>query len=338
MDGDRRGPEWPIEPDQPRVRPESTSAPRQAAASPDAVKRRERGISPLLIALGGLLLLLLVLWLFSGRNPDQDKLSDDQLGMAKPASAEKLCTGKATYDLIKRELFRRAAQLRGSDQAAFDRLSAYAVLRVENPVMENEDLKSGAASCSASMALDLPPGVAVVGGRRTLAAELDYTVQPAADGSGRVVLLRNPDPIVTPLATLARIAQPTPQPQLPPEANMVAPVDPVAPPPAADQPATQPARPVGARPSFDCDRARTRGEIAVCSSASLASLDRQMAAQYGRAIAVASPAQRRLLQQTRDRFLGYRDRCPNTACMGDAYTGRMREISDIMAGRWQPPR
>ena len=45
--------------------------------------------------------------------------------------------------------------------------------------------------------------------------------------------------------------------------------------------------------------------------------------------------QRQLLQQTRDRFLAYRDRCPNNACIGDAYTGRMREIRDIMEGRLQ---
>ena len=43
------------------------------------------------------------------------------------ADPEKRCASKATYDLIKRDLFRRAAQLRGSDQAAFDQLAAYAV-------------------------------------------------------------------------------------------------------------------------------------------------------------------------------------------------------------------
>ena len=62
-----------------------------------------------------------------------------------------------------------------------------------------------------------------------------------------------------------------------------------------------------------------------------------MAAQYGRAMAEASPQQQAVLQQTRDRFLGYRDRCPNNSCIGDAYVGRMREIRDIMEGRWKRP-
>ena len=55
-------------------------------------------------------------------------------------------------------------------------------------------------------------------------------------------------------------------------------------------------------------------------------------------MAAASPDQQALLRRTRDRFLGYRDRCPNRSCIGDAYVGRMREIRDIMEGRWQPPR
>jgi uncharacterized protein YecT (DUF1311 family) len=150
--------------------------------------------------------------------------------------------------------------------------------------------------------------------------------------------LRNADPIVTPLATLARVAAPAPQAQAAPESQEAPETDPLAPTPeAAPAPPSEP-RPSGARPSFNCDNARTRGEIAVCSDAGLASLDRNMAAQFGRAMSAASPQQRALLQRTRDRFLGYRDRCPNNRCIGDAYTGRMQEIRDIMEGRWQPPR
>ena len=61
-----------------------------------------------------------------------------------------------------------------------------------------------------------------------------------------------------------------------------------------------------------------------------------MATQYGRAIESASPEEKAVLQRTRDRFLAYRDRCPNRSCVADAYVGRMREIRDIMRGTWQP--
>ena len=301
------------------------------------VHRPMRRLNPIVLALlaGVVVLVLLIAYFASSRNPDQDKLTGGQVTKTQPASAEKRCASQATYELIKRELFRRAAQLRGSDQAAYDKLAAYAVVRMENPVLEGESNDTGAINCSGSLSLDLPPGVAVVGGRRTLISDIDYTVQPAADGSGMVVLLRNADAIVTPLATLARVQQAAPTPAEPAETTVAAPEQQPAPPatPAVPEPAP---RPTSARPSFDCAKARTRGEIAVCSDAGLAALDRNMSAQFGRAMSNGSAEQQALLRRTRDRFLGYRDRCPNNACIGDDYVGRMREIRDIMEGRWRP--
>lgn len=305
-----------------------------------------------------IILVLLVAYVVTTRNPNQDKLTQNQVAQgstgqqmgqpAKPAP-EKRCASNETYDLIKRELFRRAAQLRGSDQAAFDQLSAYAVVRMDNPVLESRDSSTGGVNCSGTLSLDLPPGVAIVGNHRTLTADVDYTVQPAADGSGDVVLLRNADTIIGPLATLARVGQTsapaqatappplsapaTPAPSAPQEPKTA----PAQPPAAAPAPASKaPAVGSSARPSFDCARARTRGEIAVCSNAGLAALDRNMSAQYRQAIGQASPEQRALLRRTRDRFIDYRDHCPNRSCIGEAYVGRMREIRDIMEGTWRP--
>ena len=160
-----------------------------------------------------------------------------------------------------------------------------------------------------------------------------------------MVLLRNADAIIAPLATLARVNQPAaaappPAPSAPTTAPQQPPAQaPAGPQPPSQQPAPQPPSvPTAARPSFDCAKARTKGEVAVCSDAGLAALDRNMAAQYVRAIDGATPDQLALLRRTRDRFLAYRDRCPNRSCIGDAYVGRMREIRDIMEGSWQPHR
>jgi hypothetical protein len=314
-----------------------------APERPDGVQRPVQRLNWTTISLiGGLVVLLLVIAYFAtNRNADQDKLTGGNVSAASASDPEKRCASKDTYDRIKHELFRRAAELRGSDQAAYDKLSTFAVIRMENPVMESDNSATGAVNCSASLSLDLPPGVAVVGARRTLMSDVDYTVQPAADGSGTVVLLRNADAIIAPLATLARVAQPALRPTVPAETNEVAPADTngVEPPaPAAAAPPDTGPRPVGARPSFDCAGARSKGEVAVCSDAGLATLDRNMAAQYGRSMAIASPEQQALLRRTRDRFIGYRDRCPNRSCVGDAYVGRMREVRDIMEGHWSPPR
>jgi len=139
--------------------------------------------------IAGLLFLVLVIAYFATRgNSDQDKLTNLSVSENSPASDEKLCASKATYDLIKRELFRRAAQLRGSDQAAYDQVASSAVVRMENPVMESKDSSNGAIHCSASLSLDLPPGVAVVGGRRTLTSDDVSLASRDFDVKGRSTL------------------------------------------------------------------------------------------------------------------------------------------------------
>lgn len=299
------------------------------------VQPRVRKLNPTLIALlaGVVLLLGLVVYFVAGSNPDQDKLSDTQIAenAEQPTSPEKRCSSKATYDLVKHDLFRRAAQARGGDQAVYDQLEAYAVVRMENAVLESEDSASGALNCSGSLSIDLPPGIQVAGGRRTLTADVDYTL----DASGNVTV-RNAEAIVAPLTTLARVEQTAPPPELVGNDVGAAPADPLAPLPSGPATSPEPARSYPGRPSFDCSRARTRGEIAVCSDAGLSSLDVNMTAQYRRALGAATPAQHAILQSTRNRFLSYRDGCPNRQCIADAYVGRMREIRDIMEGRWQP--
>ena len=293
--------------------------------------------------IAGLVLLVLVIVYFATRgSSDQDKLTNLSMAEKTSPAPEKLCASKSTYDLIKRELFRRAAQLRGSDQAAYDQIAASAVVRMENPVMESEDNSTGAVHCSASLSLDLPPGIAVVGGRRTVTSDIDYSVQQAADGSGPVVLLQNADSLITSLATLSRVGeapQQSPQP-VAPEANAVSPEEPEADVVQSESANKEvgPRTSFAGRPSFDCTRARRKSEVTVCSDSGLSALDVNMATEYRRALVSASPDERALLQSTRDRFLAYRDRCPNHQCIADAYVGRMREIRDIMEGRWQPRR
>lgn len=289
---------------------------------------------------GGLIALIgVIVYLATRGNSDQDKLTDRQIVTSAPSSRAKLCASSATYDLIKRELFRRAAQVRGSDQAVYDRLAAYAVVRMENPVMEGQDGSTGAVSCSGSLSLDLPPGVAVVGGRRTLASDIDYNLAKAADGSGNVVLLRNADAIVTPLAALTRLGDVQAAPAAPtmnetmPEAIKRAP-----PPQSAPTAIAPPAQRPETGPGFDCRAAATRADAAVCNEPGLAALDRQMAAQYSRALGAASPEERALLRETARRFNAYRNSCPTSACISDAYAERMNEIRDIMDGRWEMPR
>jgi uncharacterized protein YecT (DUF1311 family) len=298
-----------------------------------------RRLTPTQIGLiaAGILILAFVLWTAAAtRRGNPDRLPDITTAQATAPSPEKRCAAQSTYDLINRDLFRRAAALRGSDQAAFDKLAAYAVVRMDRPVLESEDVRTGRIACSGTLSLELPPGVAVVGGRRTLDADIGYTLQRAADGNGEVLTLTSADAIITPLATLARVGAPASAPLAPATVDPLAPAPAPAPPVIAPPP-RQVARPAApapplAQPSFSCASARTRGEIAVCGDPGLAALDRQMAAQYVAALRTADPATRTALQRSRDRFLAYRDQCPSNACVAETYRGRMREIRDIASG------
>ena len=303
------------------------------------------------------------------RHGPSDRLDDNQLASTSNASLKvaantpaKRCASGRTYDLIKHELFRRAAQLRGKDDAMFDHIAAGAALRVERPVVKSQDEGLGSIACSASVAVDLPPGLTVAGGRASLSADLDYTLEPAADASGDVVTLINADAITVPLATLGRSAAPNssfaaPQaPIVPSPSTPMRPVERPVPPPAMISPGMRPpvVRPASpppsasalptpvpvsrGNPSFSCTRARTSGEILICGDPGLALLDRRMSAQYREAYAAASPDQRDTLRSTAHRFYGFRDNCPDARCIANGYHGRMREIDDIMRADELAPR
>lgn len=311
----------------------------RTAEPPAEVERKRRTIwviVALVAAIAAGVLLASTVW--DNRWSDEDAVGNELLGATAP-NPEALCAAQATYDAIRRELFRRAAQVRGSDQQAYTRLTDFALLRVSSPVVRDFDDQLGSVTCSGTANLDLPPGVAVAGGRRSLSGDIDYMVQPAADGTGNVVRLGNADVIVVPLATLSRSGAPLTAPLVPPELEnqMMEEQFPeqqqeAAPPQDEDETRSAPAV---ANPSFDCGRARTRGEIAVCGDPGLAALDRQMAGQFNAAISRADSEQRALLQRTRGRFLSYRDRCATNQCVAETYRSRMREISDIVAGRWR---
>jgi len=285
-------------------------------SEPDGEKRDWNPI--VLASLVGVVFLLGLVWYFSAnRSPDQDRLRNPQLQSDQSKPSE-LCSDSGVYAIIKQQLFERAAQVRGRDQAIFSSLAGTAVLRMENPVMESEDTASRVINCSGSMSIELPPGMAVAGGSGSLTADVDYVIGLPGDAGNMTVQVRNADPVVASLATVEQAEEPPPAEGNTVEENVAASVS------ANVQPGP---------PSFDCARAQTPGEIAVCGDNGLAALDLNMTTQYRRALAVASPAQTRLLQTTRNRFLAYRDHCLDRACIANGYVGRMREIRDIMEGR-----
>jgi len=297
------------------------------------------------------LILAAALSSFACNRKDDDKLSDDEVAVAdgkrkaSPA-ADTRCTSPSVHEAVKRELFRRAAEVRAANAENYAKIAGYAVLTVDNAAPTAPATASEAIECRGRATLRLPPNLAVAGGRTSLTGTIGYSVGRASGGAPPVVTLVDDQAITIPLATLtqgrrASAPAPAPVPAREPSPAPASSTDPIAPPAPREPPppriAPEPPRPV-AQPSFDCRRARSRSEIAVCASPSLAALDRTMAAQYQSAASAADRGQAALLRQTRDRFLGFRERCGNDGCIANTYRGRMREIDDIMAGRWQPTR
>ena len=258
---------------------------------------------------------------------------------AEPEAAE-VCASRATYARLKEVAFEEALRLRQADPANLDTLAAHSVVRMESPVVLNRDAGLDVTVCSGRFILELPPGAeAAFGGERRLAAQIEYSAQAAADGSGLVYQIRGAEPIIQRLAAFNLRGQPvqTAQSPSPPPQVAAAAVPPSARPSPAPAPRTAgPAETrqlprAGGRPSFSCRHGRSRSEQRVCASGRLAALDRNMSSQFYSAMADSGRRTRAELRRSRDRFLAFRERCRSEACIATAYQDRMREIRDIVA-------
>ena len=330
--------------------------------------RRPRPSASALFALAAVALLVFVVLrqpLLVGALPERIPAAPVRKAARLTPNPAAYCRSTTTADRIKRELFREAAEIRGRDQTAFDRIAGLSHIRINLPELRQTDARLGTLRCQAWVELDLPPGLAVLDGRRNLMADIRYTVKPGAGGKSSVSL-SNEGLIVTPLVTLAQVSrledEPFPEPVVQPPTEAI-PVDepplppmPIPPPRARVAPqhaktaahpahaaaqaaraATQPAKAVNQaaaaplKPSYSCQIAKGRGETAVCRNSDLSRLDRHLGVLYGQSWGQADAARRAKLLGTRERFIARRDACRSDSCISDAYVSRMREISDIMA-------
>lgn len=267
------------------------------------------------------------------------------------------CSSQATYDRLKQVAFDEAIQIRNADPVNLDTLSTHSLVRVENPIVKSRDETLDVTVCSGRFILQIPPGAErAFDGKRQLVADIEYAAQAAADGSGLVYQIKGAEPIIYRLATFdlrseayrpaaaptvaaaaeastaARGVSPAPPlaaPALPPAP---APMPSGAPAVAAAPPAASP-RGGTSSPSFKCRARQSRSERMVCASDRLAALDRQMSSLFYSELDRSSNRQRAELRRTRDRFLAYRERCPDESCVAQAYVDRISEIRDIASGR-----
>ncbi|SDE94041.1 lysozyme inhibitor LprI family protein [Limimaricola pyoseonensis] len=88
-----------------------------------------------------------------------------------------------------------------------------------------------------------------------------------------------------------------------------------------------------AQPSFDCARAGTATEHAICGSGRLSALDREIAAAYAAARGSAGAAQREAIRADQRWWLGARDGCGNQPeCLEKVMRRRLDALRGIDGG------
>ncbi len=102
---------------------------------------------------------------------------------------------------LKGVLFDKAIAQRRGDRSALDTLADFSFVRMENPVVTGWDPALDVTRCGGRMILEIPAGARqAFGGEQHLRADVDYTAQAAADGSGFVYQLTGAAPIIAQLA------------------------------------------------------------------------------------------------------------------------------------------
>jgi hypothetical protein len=166
---------------------------------------------------------------------------------AEARRLKRACASAQTYDRLKALAFDQANGLRAGRTALLERLQASATLRMENPVATSHDEQLDVTVCRGRLVLDLPPGVEdAFSGERQLKAEVEYSAQAAADGSGLVYQMKGAEPIIYRLAALTlpgggapvEVAAASPAPPSPAVVEASAPAP--APVPRAEPPAPTP--------------------------------------------------------------------------------------------------
>ncbi len=98
---------------------------------------------------------------------DSDKLGDDELAGAEgsaSAEADSRCDARTAQDEVKRQLFVRAAEIRGGNGDDYARIADFAVFRSRQPRRGRWSIAAAAPPCAC------PPGCASRGAAPRLAA------------------------------------------------------------------------------------------------------------------------------------------------------------------------
>jgi len=234
-------------------------------------------------------------------------IGNDMATAADPQAAEALCGDEAVYRQISDTIFSKAIEQVDGSPAALTNLKKAVAVRVQYPLLRGGDLVLKRTDCSGHIILDLPPNVRpAFDGARTLEADVDFSVQPAADGNGNVVTADGIDRIVERLAGAAGLVESV---------------------------RATPAAPTGTyNPSFSCSGDLSDAERLICHDEALSGLDRALAKRYGELKAQLAPDDWAQVVEMQRSFLDRRGQCVDVSCLKDAYVAQSRQLDGVGPG------
>lgn len=214
-----------------------------------------------------------------------------------------VCGSRDTYMSIRDIVFDEAVkQISGDSVALNDRRRGVSVT-MQFPLVKGINQELQRTDCSGRLVLGIPPGAApAFSGERELKADLEYSVQPSADGNGSVITASGIGFLVQRLVTaealraMIKIANDG-APQLTKTFN----------------------------PSFDCGRRLTNVERIICQDADLSRRDRQLSAAFKDRLAYYSGTEKSELLASQRRRLTIRAECPDTSCINAWYDEQLAD-------------
>ena len=213
------------------------------------------------------------------------------------------CGDPSTYDTIKEIVFDEARDRIAGDPVALNDLRRSVSVSMKFPVVTAVLNDLDRTDCSGRLILGIPPVAReAFGGEPELKADLNYSVQPAADGSGSVVtangfgFLVNQIVVAENQRALRKLAS-RGGPQLERTYN----------------------------PSFDCGPGLSNTERMICQSERLSAMDRELSDMFDQAVASLDGQAKSTFLRRQRGLLAERAKCADTDCLMFWYDQRLAE-------------
>lgn len=219
----------------------------------------------------------------------------EQAEYGAEAEAVNPCGSPETYQTIKGIVFDEVVKGINGDPVPINdlRRSVAATMKFPRVTGSQPDLER--TDCAGRLVLGIPPAARrAFDNEPELEADVDYSVQPAADGSGDIVMVEGIQFIVGRLISAENFRS----------ANRL-----------ASRGGPQLERTFN--PSFDCGQRLTNVERMICQDENLAFKDRRLSDAFKDRLGALSGYDRTIFLNFQRNALADRAKCPNTSCVND---------------------